>query len=60
MEEQVNKNSGTYISKNIGMIPSEIQSNFRKVSGMEPIEMAFWAVNTGLLVLITLKEFRFL
>jgi len=60
MEEEVNKNSGTYISQNIGMIPSVTQSNFRKVAGMEPLEMAFWMVNTGLLVLITMKEFSFL
>jgi hypothetical protein len=61
MSEEFNKTSGTYISENIGMLPSVIpQSNFRKVLGMEPLELAFWMINTGLLVLITMKEFAFL
>ena len=60
MEEDTNINTGTYISENIGMIPSATQSNFRKVLGMEPLEMTFWMINTGLLIMITLKEFAFL
>ena len=60
MKEEINKSDGTYISENIGMIPSATQSNFRKVLGMEPLEMTFWMINTVLLVMITMKEFAFL
>jgi hypothetical protein len=60
MKEEINKSDGTYVSENIGMIPSATQPNFRKVLGMEPLEMTFWMINTALLVMITMKEFAFL
>jgi len=61
VEKDLNKTGETYISENIGVLPLiSSQSNFRKVFGMEPMEMAFWMINTCLLVLITIKEFAIL